>query len=596
MPTNSAFSVVVSTLGRSDELCPLLSSLQQQSNTELEVIIVDQNDDDRLQSVLAQQNIQCAIKHIRAPGERGLSRGRNRGWKVSQGDYVVFADDDCWYPPELFAKVAQIFGETGADIVCGRAADEHGRSINGRYEERKQWIDRRNVWTTSIEWMVFFRRGVLEQLDGYDETIGVGAATPWQAAEGQDILLRALDAGHSCYFDPDIYGHHAELNISQPDKSMRRKALGYARGMGFVLRKHRFGIASAAKWIARPAVAALLYTFKWQPQRALYYVNVTRGRLEGFLRISLMNQTDPLKLGCVQPALRIGIGIATAGRANVLSETLRLIAKQTELPEKVVLCPMAASDIEPDVLASLPYEVVLVESGSGLTAQRNAILSRAADLDVIVFFDDDFFPEPNYLTNAKALLRDNQNIVLATGVLIEDGIHGPGLDPDIAREKLLLSTPPLYEREKEENYYGVYGCNMVVRLAPVREAHLRFDEVLPHYAWQEDIDFSRQMAPFGRIVRSPALTGIHLGTKRGRTSGVRFGYSQIANPIYLMRKGTMSVPFGLRTMVRNFGANLAKSLAPEPHVDRMGRCAGNFLAIKDIFRGCLHPSRILQMR
>jgi polysaccharide pyruvyl transferase WcaK-like protein len=280
-PANRKFSVVVSTLGRTAELGRLIDSLP--SGGDLETIIVDQNDDDRLQAIVSERHIRHAIERIRTPGARGLSRGRNRGWRKSHGQYVVFADDDCWYPAELFDRVAQVFEETGADIVCGRATDDSGRSINGRYESARQWIDRSNVWTTSIEWMVFFRRDILEPLGGYDEMIGVGAETPWQAAEGQDILLRALSKGYRCFYDPEICGHHAELDVAVSNDSMRRKALGYARGMGFVLRKHGFGIASLVKWVGRPAGAALLYTLKRQPQRALYYVSVARGRLEGFL-------------------------------------------------------------------------------------------------------------------------------------------------------------------------------------------------------------------------------------------------------------------------------------------------------------------------
>ena len=106
----------------------------------------------------------------------------------------------------------------------------------------------------------------------------------------------------------------------------------------------------------------------------------------------------------------------------------------------------------------------------------------------------------------------------------------------------------------------------------------QFDEALPFYAWQEDIDFSRQLASFGRIVRADALTGVHLGVKRGRTSGVRFGYSQIANPIYFIRKGTVSLSFGGRTMTKNLLANVIRTLHPEAHIDRRGRLKGNILA------------------
>jgi hypothetical protein len=144
-----------------------------------------------------------------------------------------------------------------------------------------------------------------------------------------------------------------------------------------------------------------------------------------------------------------------------------------------------------------------------------------------------------------------------------------------------------------EPCFSFYGCNMVIRMTTLVATGVRFDELLPLYAWQEDTDFSRQMAPFGKIVRSASLTGIHLGTKQGRVSGVRFGYSQIANPVYLMRKGTMSVSFGSHIMARNLAGNFLRLLPPEPHIDRIGRLKGNFIAILDFMRGRLSPGRIL---
>jgi GT2 family glycosyltransferase len=296
-----------------------------------------------------------------------------------------------------------------------------------------------------------------------------------------------------------------------------------------------------------------------------------------------------------ETSLRVGIGIATCGRTEVLRDTLSFIGRQSELPDKVVICPVTATDIDSECIKSLPYRVEITRCACGSSTQRNVILAYLDDLDIVVFLDDDFLPEPNYLANVKTIFRGNPEIVVATGVLIEDGIHGPGIDPKIAQIKLSAIIPPTYKTGQEEEYYGAYGCNMAIRLAPVRQANIQFDEALPLYAWQEDIDYSRQIAPYGRIVRSPALTGIHLGTKHARTSGRRFGYSQIANPIYLMRKGTMSKSFGFRTMGKNFAANVTKCFKPEPYIDRRGRCIGNFLAIRDLFLGRLHPTRILEM-
>ncbi len=292
--------------------------------------------------------------------------------------------------------------------------------------------------------------------------------------------------------------------------------------------------------------------------------------------------------------MKIAIGIATAGRSEILSETLKELAKQTRLPDLVVVCPADNDDVRYSEISQLPFNIKIVSGKKGSSSQRNAIIRFLTGYDVAVFFDDDFFPLQNYIANVEILLSRHPEVVVATGKLIADGAQGPGINPDCARTKLSKYIQRTNAASLQK-YYGAYGCNMVVRLEPVREREVVFDESLPLYAWQEDIDFSRQLAPFGEIVCSDLLCGVHLGTKKGRTSGVRFGYSQIANPVYLIRKGTMSFRFGARTMSRNIIANFVRLFKPEPYIDRKGRCRGNILAFVDLLSGRLHPSRILQI-
>jgi hypothetical protein len=134
---------------------------------------------------------------------------------------------------------------------------------------------------------------------------------------------------------------------------------------------------------------------------------------------------------------------------------------------------------------------------------------------------------------------------------------------------------------------------MSVRSAAVGE--LRFDERLPLYGWQEDIDFTCQLRQRGRVVGMNTLQGVHLAAKQGRTSGVRFGYSQVANAVYLVRKGTVPRGFAYRLMVRNIAANVVKSVRPEPYVDRKGRLKGNLLAAYHVLKGRVDPEYILKL-
>ena len=140
---------------------------------------------------------------------------------------------------------------------------------------------------------------------------------------------------------------------------------------------------------------------------------------------------------------------------------------------------------------------------------------------------------------------------------------------------------------------GAYGCNMAFRATDIRQH--RFDERLPLYGWQEDTDFSRLVARGRPIVRLHGLRGVHLGVKRGRVSGVRFGYSQIANPVYLTRKGTGTRRWAARLMGSNVLANVTLSFRAEHEVDRLGRLRGNLIAVGHWIRGRLDPEYIMRL-
>lgn len=291
--------------------------------------------------------------------------------------------------------------------------------------------------------------------------------------------------------------------------------------------------------------------------------------------------------------MRIVVGIATAGRREILSETLLELSRQSRRPAEILVCPAAPEDFDAAQAARLPVPVRHVAGEKGSSAQRNAVLDEALDSDLLVFFDDDFFPAAGFLEEAERLFAARPDVAVATGAVLADGIHGPGLTPAEARAVLAADKPPA--QPALAPIHNAYGCNMVFRTAAIRAARARFDEALPLYGWQEDADFSRQLLGQGAIVEAQALRGVHLGNKRGRTSGLRFGYSQVANPLYLVRKGTMGPRRALRLAAGNIAANLVGSLRNTGLVDRRGRLRGNALALWDALRGRSSPRRILDL-
>jgi GT2 family glycosyltransferase len=290
-------------------------------------------------------------------------------------------------------------------------------------------------------------------------------------------------------------------------------------------------------------------------------------------------------------AFRIAVGIATADRPHVLAGMLRTLSLQTRSPDAVVICSPSDGDT---AVSRSDERVRWIPGERGLTKQRNAIIRAVLDFDLVVFFDDDFIACRHYLESVESVFRNFPEIVIATGHIVKDGILGPGLD--VAQGLTILEQDNARDHPRELNdVYNAYGCNMAIRLATVRANGLRFDENLPLYGWLEDVDFSRRAAPHGRIVRIGAARGVHLGVKRGRQPGKKLGYSQISNPVYLVRKGSHTWPRALKLMSRNVLANAIRTFYPEPYTDRLGRSIGNCLALVDLCFGRASPGRILQI-
>jgi GT2 family glycosyltransferase len=290
--------------------------------------------------------------------------------------------------------------------------------------------------------------------------------------------------------------------------------------------------------------------------------------------------------------MRLGLVIATYRRPDILKTTLTHLFSQPHIPDHIVISAVNSTDI-PD-LGPHSGKVQVLFGSAGLTAQRNKGLGYLIQCtDVIAFIDDDFIVGKNYFLSVKNIFAQNASIVGATGVVIADGAQSGGL----AFEEGVRLVDEFHSGEVAPTIWdvrGTYGCNMAFRTASI--GPLRFDERLPLYGWQEDMDFSGALRHVGRITKTTLFWGVHLGTKNGKHSEVRLGYSQIINPAYIWNKGNMSFAYALRLSVKNLLANIVKSICPESYVDRRGRLRGNAIGVFYLLTGRLLPEHILDMK
>jgi glycosyltransferase involved in cell wall biosynthesis len=273
------FSLLMATVGRTEELHSFLASLREQTYRNFELLIVDQNPDDRLRPVLEEYEAEFPILHLRTD-LRGLSRARNLGLELVNGELLAFPDDDCRYPPKLLATVAQTFaGRRELDGLTGRSVDEWGETSSGRFALAPGPVDRLNVWGRGISYTIFVRTESVRGLR-FDEELGAGAGTTWGSGEETDYLLRLLERGGRIHYDPALVVVHPSF-VPPYDAGARRKAYAYGCGMGYLLSRHGYPWQVKGMRLVRPLGGALLSAASLRVAKAGYHWSIFRGRLRG---------------------------------------------------------------------------------------------------------------------------------------------------------------------------------------------------------------------------------------------------------------------------------------------------------------------------
>ena len=271
------FSLVMATRGRTTEIAEFLDSVRAQGRDDAEVIVVDQNGDDRLVPVLSPYG--SLVTHLRS-AIANANHARNLGLRAAHGAIVGFPDDDCLFPAGTLDRVASGFdADPALMVLTGPAASPEGGLGSGRWRVEGGVITAENVWTSVIEFNLWLRRPVALALGGFDE--GMGPGTPLGSAEGNDLVMRAIHAGHAARYDPALRVMHPDKRLS--DVAVARAQL-YGRGLGFALRRHGVAPGTWLPFAIRPLGGIVVSLAKLRPRDAAYYAMTFAGRAAGFLR------------------------------------------------------------------------------------------------------------------------------------------------------------------------------------------------------------------------------------------------------------------------------------------------------------------------
>jgi len=238
------FSLIVATIERTDELSILLDSLIKQNRHDFELIVVDQNADERLSPILSKWNSEFGklrsengdsiqVKRLRCSA--GASRARNLGLSHSTGDIVAFPDDDCWYLPDTLQSIDAWFKQHSEyGILSLGCRDGQGRASGNHWWQSECDLRPINIFRTSGTCTFFVRRPSLEIPLLFDESLGPGAGTSFGSAEDTDFLLTLMSCGIRGRF-------YSPLHVCHPCRDGFvdvKRAERYGGGFGRVLAKH----------------------------------------------------------------------------------------------------------------------------------------------------------------------------------------------------------------------------------------------------------------------------------------------------------------------------------------------------------------------
>lgn len=232
-------TVVVPTYERPTKLRETLDSLCEQTLDDYRVVVVDDGSDSEAQRDVLEYYGERDCITVLKQANSGPAAARNRGWRAADGEYVLFTDDDCVVPSEWVETLTDAF-EPNVAAVGGPLVPRDELLTANVFARAHRFRDQMNYGsptepTTNHESLdvggtanVAYRRRVLEEVGGFDETF------PLAAGEDADLQKRVLDAGYDLKFVPVTVRHNDDYEW----ESFVGRAVRSGKGTDHFHRKH----------------------------------------------------------------------------------------------------------------------------------------------------------------------------------------------------------------------------------------------------------------------------------------------------------------------------------------------------------------------
>lgn len=202
------FSVVIPVFNRPDEVRELLESLQNQTCTDFEVLIVEDGSSVSCKAIVDLFTNQLAIRYF-AKHNTGPGLTRNYGADRAQGDYIIFFDSDCIIPSHFFDELNSELTNRPVDAFGGpdRALPTFSPVQKAINYSMTSFLTTGGIRGGKKKLDVFHPRSFNM---GYSKEVyqATGGFSAMRFGEDIDMSLRIIQAGFSTRLFPNAYVYH----------------------------------------------------------------------------------------------------------------------------------------------------------------------------------------------------------------------------------------------------------------------------------------------------------------------------------------------------------------------------------------------------
>lgn len=212
--------------------------------------------------------------------------------------------------------------------------------------------------------------------------------------------------------------------------------------------------------------------------------------------------------------MRITVAIITRNRAPFLRRALKAVEKLTYPNYEVVVVDNGSTDETPEIARSFDIHYIRGLVDDGIAGSRRRAFDAARG-EIVAMCDDDCVPAPNWLQPFARRFREEPELALLGGRVLNIGF--PGRQQYKGQTRLEKNGVLSFAETLEEtDFFG--NLNLAVRAEPVRAVG-GYDPFLK--AGLEEIDLAVSLLRAGyRIDAEPAAVVEHhftgVGYKRGR--------------------------------------------------------------------------------